>query len=539
VRLGVRDKLFIGFGAVLLLTAIVGYIAWRNTSDYVATSEASYSERLLPTIQLGATQQALYELRLGAASLRYQAADEATRTRTKGADQQWLKQVDDNIRAFRATSLVPEEVEGLRIWDQAYPAFLRQREQVVALVDQGRAAEANALRDGEMARVLGQASETLGKMIEVQERLDREESQEVIARAGGSRLALAGAIALALLIGGGVALFLSRAIARGVGEVAAAAAGIAEGDLDQHIGVRSGDEVGQLADAARGMIASLRGLTVELQESAQSLAGASHEILAATSQQSSSASEQAAAIAETTATVEEVKASADQAVQVAMAVSTASQQATRVAGEGVAAARSAAHGMEDLRHRVRSIADNILALSEQRDQIGEIIATVNDLADQSNLLALNAAIEASRAGEQGKGFAVVAEEIRSLADQSKQATAQVRTILSEIQRATNAAVMATEQGTKGAEAGAELVERTGRTIDELANVIGQAAQSAEQIAASVRQHSVGMEQIAVAMTNINQATTQSLSATESTQQAARNLTELAARLGRLVARYKV
>ena len=98
----------------------------------------------------------------------------------------------------------------------------------------------------------------------------------------------------------------------------------------------------------------------------------------------------------------------------------------------------------------RAIAEHILALSEQTQQIGEIIAAVNDLADQSNLLALNAAIEASRAGEQGRGFAVVAHEIRSLAEQSKAATAQVRTILSDIQRATNAAVMATEQGTKGA-----------------------------------------------------------------------------------------
>src|SRR4051795_9573994 len=124
--------------------------------------------------------------------------------------------------------------------------------------------------------------------------------------------------------------------------------------------------------------------------------------------------------------------------------------------------------MGTIREQVQSIADNILALSEQSQQIGEIIATVNDLADQSNLLALNAAIEAARAGEHGKGFAVVAAEIRSLAEQSKEATAQVRRLLGDIQRATNATVLATEEGTKGVEHGAQLIGQAGETIDELA-----------------------------------------------------------------------
>ena len=107
-----------------------------------------------------------------------------------------------------------------------------------------------------------------------------------------------------------------------------------------------------------------------------------------------------------------------------------------------------------------------------------------------------------------------------LAEQSKAATAQVRTILGDMQRATNAAVMATEQGTKGVDAGSAQIEQTGRTIGDLAGVVQQASQSAAQIAASIRQHAVGMEQIAAAMTDINQATQQGVSATADTQQAA-------------------
>ena len=90
---------------------------------------------------------------------------------------------------------------------------------------------------------------------------------------------------------------------------------------------------------------------------------------------------------------------------------------------------------------MESVAQSIVRLSEQSQTIGEIIATVNDLAEQSNLLAVNAAIEAAKAGEHGKGFAVVAQEVKSLAGQSKQATNQVRAILGDIQKATNAAAM--------------------------------------------------------------------------------------------------
>jgi methyl-accepting chemotaxis protein len=220
-------------------------------------------------------------------------------------------------------------------------------------------------------------------------------------------------------------------------------------------------------------------------------------------------------------------------------VSEAAQQANRIAGEGVVAVREAVASMHSIRQRMQSIAENILALSAQSQQIGDIIATVSDLADQSNLLALNAAIEASRAGEQGKGFAVVAQEIRNLAEQSKTATGQVRKILSDIQRATNVAVLSTEQGSRGVDSGADLIDRTGRTIEELAETVQSASRSAAQVSASVRQHAVGMEQIGAAMTNINQATAQSLAASGDTRNAVANLTTLAIRLDTLVAQYQL
>ena len=346
-------------------------------------------------------------------------------------------------------------------------------------------------------------------------------------------------IGLAVVVALGLGLLVARSISQRVARVASAANQLAQGDLAQTLDAGGADEIGQMADAFGKMASHLRVQIGELQRGSHSLSAAASEILAAAAEQAAGATEQSAAIAETTATVDQVRASADQAVQTAVAVSETAERASQVANEGVQAVQDATVGMAEIRQKVQSIAENILALSEQTQQIGEIIASVNDLADQSNLLALNAAIEAGRAGEHGKGFAVVATEIRSLAEQSKGATAQIKTILSDIQRATHAAVMVTEQGTKGVDAGAELIHQAGQTIDKLADVSQQAAHSAHQIAAAVRQHSAGMEQIALAMSNINQATTKSLAATNDTRQAAQNIRDLASHLDELVTQYRV
>ena len=148
-------------------------------------------------------------------------------------------------------------------------------------------------------------------------------------------------------------------------------------------------------------------------------------------------------------------------------------------------------------------------------------------------------IEAAKAGEHGKGFVVVAQEVRSLAEQSKQATAQIRGILNDIQKATSSAVLATEQGSKTVDEGVKQSAETGEAIRTLAQSISESAQGATQIAASSQQQLVGMEQVIAAMNNIKLATEQNVSGTKQTEGAAHNIHELGQKLKTLVAKYKV
>ncbi|HQR39948.1 MAG TPA: methyl-accepting chemotaxis protein, partial [Blastocatellia bacterium] len=172
-----------------------------------------------------------------------------------------------------------------------------------------------------------------------------------------------------------------------------------------------------------------RSFIAQLTSAAEQLNQASLNILMATSSQSTSTSEQAAAINEITSTINEVKQTSQQALERAQAVIDVAERSVEASKVGGKAVEQSIEGMHQIKEQVESIAEKILALSEQTQMIGEIIATVNDIAEQSKLLALNASIEAAKAGEHGKGFAVVSMEIRNLAEQSKQATVQVRKIL--------------------------------------------------------------------------------------------------------------
>lgn len=319
--------------------------------------------------------------------------------------------------------------------------------------------------------------------------------------------------------------------------MAGVAGKIAAGDLSVAVQPQSDKDV--LGTAFAAMVGNLQRLTADLAEGVNVLGSSANEISASTSQLAASASESAAAVSETTTTVEEVRQTAQVASQKAKAVSDSAQKAAQISQSGRKSTEDVGAGMDRIRQQMEAIAASMARLSEQSQTIGLIIATVEDLAAQSNLLAVNAAIEAAKAGEHGKGFGVVAQEVKSLAEQSRQATNQVRTVLSDIQKATTTAVMATEQGSKAVEAGARQTVVAGESIQALAGSVTEAAQAATQIAASSQQQLVGVDQVATAMESIKQASTQNVASAKQLEVAARNLSELGQRLRQMVAQYKL
>jgi methyl-accepting chemotaxis protein len=336
-----------------------------------------------------------------------------------------------------------------------------------------------------------------------------------------------------------IGILLVRNITKPIRELSELSRRIGGGDLVVDIPqVSREDEIGSLGQSLRTMTDSMLTMVKENKESVNLLSSSSAEILAAATQLAAGSVETATAVSQTTSTVEEVRQISESSSAKAKVVADNAQKTTEIAQNGKKALEGIAEVMDNIREKVESIAESVVRLSEQGQAIGEIIASVNDIADQSNLLAVNAAIEAAKAGEYGKGFGVVAQEIKGLAEQSRQATTKVRAILLDVQKGTSAAVMATEQGNKAVEIGVKQSQEAGESIRVLTDSVAEAAQTAIQIAASNQQQMAGISQVTSAMENIKQGSAQTAASTKQAEIAARNLNELAQKIKQLMEHYR-
>jgi len=320
-------------------------------------------------------------------------------------------------------------------------------------------------------------------------------------------------------------------------EMAEIAHKISQGDLAVTFKPRSDKDL--LGQSMATMIANTRQHLEGITSGIGALTAAASEIMATATQIASGATQTASAVSETTATIEQLRQTIHLASQKAREVSEYANQTATVSLDGKKAVETTISGMHRIRQQMDSIAESIVKLSEQNQAIGAIITAVNDMADQSNLLAVNASIEAAKAGEQGKGFAVVAQEVRNLAEQSKQATAQVRLILNDIQKAITTAVMATEQGGKVVEVGVNQSSEAGNSIGQLAEAVSSSAQASLQIVAATNEQLIGMDQVAQAMESIKQASDQNVMGIRQVETAIHELNGLGQNLQGMVQHYRL
>ncbi|MBI3697474.1 MAG: methyl-accepting chemotaxis protein [Acidobacteria bacterium] len=362
---------------------------------------------------------------------------------------------------------------------------------------------------------------------------------EVAALHDQTRTATLIALAAAVLLGTLCALAIQRSITRPLATFMQFVERVGQGDLTQQAPVDRRDELGDLARSLNQMVAGLKDVAGQTLAGTENLSAATAEILASTQQQGASTTEQAAAVQQTTATMAEIAQSGAQISERAKQVAASTEATSAATQAGLQAVQNTTRTMEAIREQAEAVAENVVALSEKTQAVGEIIATVNDIAEQSHLLALNAAIEAAAAGEQGRSFSVVANEIKNLADQSKEATVQVRSILGDIQKGINSSVMLTEEAVKRSESGRQQADVTDRTIRQLADSIQQSVQAFQQIAAGANQQQIGFDQVTQAVRNIGQASDQSANGTRQLEKAAANLNALSQQLRKAVERYRM
>ena len=322
-------------------------------------------------------------------------------------------------------------------------------------------------------------------------------------------------------------------------EAVGLAEAISQGDLRGKIEATRSDEAGRLGKALNSMVQGLRAQASRILEGVTVLSSSSESISTTVSQLSASTSKTAAAVTQATTTVEELKQAAQVSSEKARDVAKTSQEAVQISESGLKATEETARRIHVIKGQMETISQTVVALNERAEAIQGIIATVQDLADQSNLLAVNASIEAARAGEHGKGFAVVAHEIKSLADQSKQATNQVRELLGQVQHSVEAVVTAADLGAKAVDSGVEESSSAGESIRALAACVADSSQSASVIESTSKQQFMGIDQVSVAIRNVEQVMEETLAGTSRLEVAVQQLQTLGEAFSDLAKRYKL
>ena len=529
-------KLGGSFLIISILIIGVALIGYTNINDLRDVFVNNYNNNVMPAEYFGVANAYLNQIR---AEVYYMMLFPEDTLETEEKIDYLITAIDEQFDLYSQTDLSESDRVVIDEIITYWTTYKDGLDEITQYLESGNMERARSLiRIGTGATARENTSALLSKLS--QDKLSVMHSQHLEVRNTTQK------IGIVIIVIGGIAtilaLFMGTTISRDI--VYPLSKGVrlmkdlSIGKIGSRLNMERKDEIGELTRAMDIFAETLQQIIDQTRNSVTSTTSATSEILASTNQFTASANEQSAAVSQTTTIVDEVFAVAEQAAKKADKVAKASLEAITISEDGNESVKSLQSGMLEINEKVQAIAQDILALSEQTQLIGEIITTVNDIADQSNMLALNATIEAAKAGEQGKGFAVVANEVSNLAAQSKQATQNVRAILGDIQKATNAAVLATEQGTKGVETGMTLVQQAGEVIDKMSATVRESAQSAQQIAASAQQQSIGMEQINQAMKDINQATVQFVSGAHQSQTAAENLNEMAKALQESVTFFK-
>ncbi|NTU41854.1 MAG: methyl-accepting chemotaxis protein [Nitrospirales bacterium] len=321
-----------------------------------------------------------------------------------------------------------------------------------------------------------------------------------------------------------------RSILRSVHGIADAVGRVSQGDLSVELSVLSDDELGEMSRGVNDMMESLRRISLQIQGMTTTIASSSSELSATTTQLSDGAMEQSQQAEQAATAITEVSQTVMDVAQNASEASNASGEASRIAEEGRLKVEDTVNGMQRIAGTVRDAAVTITELGRSSQEIGNIVRTINDIADQTNLLALNAAIEAARAGEQGRGFAVVADEVRKLAERTGKATREIGEMIRKIQSETERSVESMDAGISEVEKGVAIVEEARGSMIRIVEASNRGTDMIQRIAAAAEEQSTATEQVSSSMESIVNVTRATESSAGQIREASQDLAKIATEL---------
>jgi methyl-accepting chemotaxis protein len=477
---GIRSRLVLGFGIVLVLLAIAGTVGWRSMTVLSGAIRQSMQgveqdARLSATLSTDVAREiavaAQYIEHGGAAAAQF----DSLRWQTHRTQRQLLRREGQTQEEVELVVGIDQQLSEAEI---RYVAARR-------LAELGRADEASAQTDtarGIEAAMLGD----LGKLAQVKGARVAAAERELEGDAAAWRLILAGLLLTALVIGIAVVIAVLRSITGPLYQLAAHAGRLSEGDLTARTEDRLPDELHILATAMNRTSDSLSRIGAGAGQAADGIAASATDLTAISVKL-------AAAVGDVTQSIEQVsegatgqvkqlqrvdgalRAMLDTAQRMVLEVREVAALAASIEREAQARRNETERTISTLfkiKATVEAAAAETVALNAAVADVSSFVRTVNEIAEQTNLLGLNAAIEAARAGDEGRGFAVVADQVRKLAAQAREGAENVAVLTRTITQRVNSTALAMEAGATHVEE----IERVAHAVEGALTTIADAAE---------------------------------------------------------------
>jgi methyl-accepting chemotaxis protein len=538
LKIGVR--LGLGFGCMVVLISVMAMFAFMELRKIKAQVDEITSIDI-PKVQKAA--EALEDIQNVCRSVVMIVAVADPDFRAK--EQKYIEEQRANYRAsFKKLEELEKSEKGKALIERVKQSTAKLADvnnKIIPLALAGNQAEADKILKetwDSAFKLMETAFVDLGKY-EDEQAVEAEKEAATVYKTAITGLLIVCIITILIAIACGV--LITRGITVPLGRMRDMLQDIAqgEGDLTKRLNADSKDELGEVSRWFNTFVDKLHGIINKISDTTNLVASASTQ-LNATAQMMATGSEEVSAQVGTVATAgEEMSATSGDIAQNCQFAAEASQQASTAAVTGAKVVDETIFLMNSIAGLVRNSANAVESLGNRSDQIGAIVGTIEDIADQTNLLALNAAIEAARAGEQGRGFAVVADEVRALAERTTRATREIGEMIKAIQLETKGAVIAMEQGVNEVAKGSATAANSGRALEEILEQINSVTTQINQVATAAEEQTATTSEISSNMQQITDAVAQTANGAQESAVAAEQLSGLADDLRVIVRQFKL